>query len=94
MISIEARYVILMSNGSDEWEKILPSEASKIDAIDELETVWAYLTPSERKRQRYTLTMLAVAVNELGDEEIVDESEYPGLPCRAGYSPIAVLAGR
>lgn len=94
MIRIEERYVILMSNGSDEWEKILPRETSKLDAIYELESAWAYLTPSEKKRQQYTLTILAVAVNEMGEEEIVYESEFPELPCQAGYSPIVVLAGR
>ena len=92
---IEQRYAVLdWKDGGDQYETILPADATEEDGIAELDREWSYLTDHDRKGRTLELVRMAYVIEdgkassvEEGEESAYAESR--GWDWYGAYTPIA-----
>ena len=93
---IELRYAVLdWKEGGDQYETILPADATEADGIAELDREWSYLTDHDRKGRTLELVRMACLLEDGEISTGIDEDEdrktveAQGWDWYGAYTPIA-----
>lgn len=93
---VEPRYVVLDTREKgDQFETVLPADATEADGIAELDRQWSYLTEHDRKGRTLELVRMACLLEDGKESTAIDEDEDRGYiesmgwDWWGGYTPIA-----